>query len=275
MAVRLLGTSYGAPALAALHEVVADHKRTDPLAAVTVVVPNTVAGTVVRRHLARVFAPAPFPAPSVPASEQRTRPPGDPGQVTTPVTESVRTPVTESVRTPVTKPVATPTTIPVTGPVTGIAGIYLTTLARLAEQLAAPAMAGRRPATGAIVSAAWRAALDADPGGVFTPVKDHPATVTALLRAHRDLRDLTGEQLDAVAGAGVLAGAVVGLHRAVTATLQPVLLRRVRPATRRQQTRRRRPRSARRVRPGRAVPSAGPDQCRNGAGFGDRRRSGL
>lgn len=43
---------YGAPALDALRDVVADLKRHDPMRRVTVLVPNNVAGIVARRHLA-------------------------------------------------------------------------------------------------------------------------------------------------------------------------------------------------------------------------------
>jgi RecB family exonuclease len=169
MTVRLIGTPYGAPAFRALHAVLADHKRQDPLAPVTILAPSTIAGTVARRYLARSLR-AGGTAGGCPSA-------------------------------------------------TGVAGIRVTTIVRLAEQLAAPTMGARRPATGPVVSAAWRAALDADSGGLFAPVKDHPATVTALLRAHRELRDLTAAQLDAVAGAGALPEAVVTLHRTVTGSL--------------------------------------------------------
>lgn len=38
----------------------------------------------------------------------------------------------------------------------GIAGIEVSTLARLAERFAAPALAHRRPTTGVVLAAAWR-----------------------------------------------------------------------------------------------------------------------
>jgi ATP-dependent helicase/nuclease subunit B len=101
-----------------------------------------------------------------------------------------------------------------------IAGIYLATLARLAEQIAAASLAPARPATGPITAAAWRAALDTD-AGVFESVKEHPATIRALVAAHRELRDLSDAALDAVAGAAPLTQAMVTLHRAVTERLQP------------------------------------------------------
>jgi RecB family exonuclease len=169
MTVRLIGTPYGGPAFRTLLSVVADHKRDDPLAPVTIVAPSTIAGTVARRYLARTLRPSAAGG---------------------------------------------------SGTTTGVAGIQLTTVARLAEQLAAPTMGARRPATGPVVSATWRAVLDAEPDGLFAPVKDHPATVTALLRAHRELRDLTADQLDAVAGAGALPAAVVTLHRRVCHALR-------------------------------------------------------
>ena len=54
----------------------------------------------------------------------------------------------------------------------GIAALKLGTLPRLAEQIAAPSLIHKRPATGPIVSAAWRAILDADPG-LFKEVAAH------------------------------------------------------------------------------------------------------
>lgn len=97
----------------------------------------------------------------------------------------------------------------------GIAALKLGTLPRLAEQIAAPSLIHKRPATGPIVSAAWRAILDADPG-LFSEVAGHPATVRALVGAHRELRDLTPDALDAVAGHSKLTAELVRLHRALT-----------------------------------------------------------
>ena len=51
--VESTGTMYGRPALAALREIVAAEKKHDPLAPVTVLVPNNIAGLFVRRFLAR------------------------------------------------------------------------------------------------------------------------------------------------------------------------------------------------------------------------------
>ena len=58
MGLQVLGTPYGAPALAKLLQVVEERKRADPLAPVTIVTPNTIAGTVARRHLARAMRAA-------------------------------------------------------------------------------------------------------------------------------------------------------------------------------------------------------------------------
>src|SRR5436190_12485946 len=118
-------SAYGLPALEALRHVVAHAKRDDPMAAVTVLVPNNIAGIVARRFLARGL------------------------------TDTHR----------------------------GVAGIYVSTLPRLAEQLATSSLGSRRPATRAILASAWRAALDEAPG-VFAKVKDHTATVRALVQAH-------------------------------------------------------------------------------------------
>jgi hypothetical protein len=102
---------------------------------------------------------------------------------------------------------------------TGIAGLSVLTVARLAELIGAPTLVahGRRPLTGSVLAAAWRAALAHD-AGVFEPVADHPATVTALVGAHRQLRDLDTAQLDALIAAGPVTREVVRLHREVLAS---------------------------------------------------------
>ena len=97
----------------------------------------------------------------------------------------------------------------------GIAGLYLGTLGRLAEQLAAGALSPRRPATRPIVAATWRTALSKAPG-IFQEVAEHPSTIQALASAHRELRDLTDPALDKVTGASALGPDLVRLHRHVT-----------------------------------------------------------
>ena len=103
----------------------------------------------------------------------------------------------------------------------GIAGLDVLTVDRLAERIAAPALvgSGRRPATEPVVAAAWRRALAADPG-VFEPVAGHPATVRALARAHRELREVDDPGLDAIAAGGAIAEDLVRLHRRVIALLR-------------------------------------------------------
>ncbi|GAB2933556.1 hypothetical protein GCM10027047_32500 [Rhodococcus aerolatus] len=96
----------------------------------------------------------------------------------------------------------------------GVAALHPTTVVRHAEQLAAPTLAGRRPATGPVLAAAWRAALEHDPGGL-APVAEHPSTVRALVRAGRELRDLDDDALDAVAWVPPLGSDLVRLHRDV------------------------------------------------------------
>jgi ATP-dependent helicase/nuclease subunit B len=155
MTSRVITTSYGRAALETLRAVVAEVKRDDPMAPVTLLLPNNIAGIVARRHLAHGIRY------------------GQPG----------------------------------------IAGIYLATLPRLAERLASPRLtaAGRRPATRPISAAAWRAVLNEDPG-LFEQVAEHPATIRALTNAHRELRDLTAEALQAVATASPLGHDLVRLH---------------------------------------------------------------
>ncbi|MGY4770676.1 PD-(D/E)XK nuclease family protein [Kribbella sp. CWNU-51] len=100
----------------------------------------------------------------------------------------------------------------------GIAGLYLATLERLAEQLAAGVLAPRRPATRPIVAATWRTALSKAPG-IFEEVAEHPSTIQALASAHRELRDLTDPALEKVTHASTLGPDLVRLHRHVTAEL--------------------------------------------------------
>jgi RecB family exonuclease len=160
LAFRSITTRYGAAALETLRQVVGELKGSDPMAPVTVLVPNTLAGIVARRTHATGL--------------------GDGGR--------------------------------------GVAGLVLTTLPRLAEGLGAAGLHPRRPATTAVVSAGWRAALASGPS-LFDPVKEHPATIRALVAAHRELRDLTDAGLAGVASASPLAAELVRLHRRVTTSL--------------------------------------------------------
>lgn len=100
----------------------------------------------------------------------------------------------------------------------GIAGLYLATLERLAEQLAAGVLSPRRPATRPIVAATWRTALSKAPG-IFEDVAEHPSTIQALASAHRELRDLTDPALEKVTHASTLGPDLVRLHRHVTTEL--------------------------------------------------------
>lgn len=167
MSVQTIVTAYGVSALETLRDVVRAAKHDDPMAPVTLLLPNNLAGIVARRHLAGGISDGD-------SSDGRA----------------------------------------------GVAGISLATLPRLAETLAAATLAPRRPATRPVVAAAWRAALDQAPG-VFDPVKDHPATIRALVGAHRELRDLGEAALASVAGASRLAHDLVRLHRSVVGSLAP------------------------------------------------------
>ncbi len=102
----------------------------------------------------------------------------------------------------------------------GVAGLTVVTLYRLAELLAGPALArsGRVPVSSPLVSTAVRAALAEEPG-LFGPVADQPSTVEALRRAHRELRDL-GPEERALLGQDARAAAVLAIDARVTALLQ-------------------------------------------------------
>lgn len=158
---RLITTPYGAPAIAALRCLMAELKSGDPMAPVTLLVPNEIAGITARRALATGVTPG----------------------------------------------------------ATGIAGLWISTLPRLAEQLAAASLSPRVPATRALVAAAWRTALNDNPG-LFAGVKDHAATIRALTEAHRDLRDLDRDALEAVAASGALQHNLIDLHLTVASAVE-------------------------------------------------------
>lgn len=96
----------------------------------------------------------------------------------------------------------------------GVAAINVTTLRRLAEQLIAGAGETLPPVSSAVLTAMWRRALGAEPGD-FESVVEHPATVRAVVRAHRELRELQPTELDAIASSSPLAADMVRLHRTV------------------------------------------------------------
>jgi ATP-dependent helicase/nuclease subunit B len=104
----------------------------------------------------------------------------------------------------------------------GIAGIYFSTLPRLAEQIAAPTLTaeGRGPATRPVTAAAIRQCLDADPG-VFERVARHPSTSRALGLAMTALRDVTDATLTSLGCASCLVKDVVRLHRETLSALEP------------------------------------------------------
>jgi len=100
----------------------------------------------------------------------------------------------------------------------GIAGIEVTTLARLSERIATPLLAPRRPATRTVMAAAWRRALGGAPGR-FRDIAEHPATVRALAAAHSELRDLSDVARQAVKDATSIGHDLVVLHESVTRRL--------------------------------------------------------
>lgn len=105
---------------------------------------------------------------------------------------------------------------PVTSRGTGIAGLTLLTVYRLAELLGSStlAAAGRRPVSTPLIGAAVRQVLR-DAPGIFAPVTGHPSTEEALVRAHRELSELEPASLGTLERQGRRAGDVVRIHRAV------------------------------------------------------------
>ena len=103
----------------------------------------------------------------------------------------------------------------------GIAVLEMLTMADLAERIGGPSLQreARRPASDMVVAAAVRIALHEDPGP-FGPVAEHHQTTEALSRAHRELRDLSAHQLDAVARTSPRASGVVDICRRVRASLR-------------------------------------------------------
>jgi len=102
----------------------------------------------------------------------------------------------------------------------GVAGLFFTTLPRLAERIAAPSLAsqGRRPATRMVTAAMVRGQLDLNPG-VFAQVADHPATARALAQAMTALRDVDDRALASLGATSALVEDVVRLHRSTVADL--------------------------------------------------------
>ena len=163
MAIECVTTAYGPAAHEALARAVAEAKGGDPLAPVTVVVPNHYVGLATRRALGR-------------RGHNGTR---------------------------------------------GVAAVAFHTAYGLAERLGGAEMAavGRRGVTMTVIAAAVRTVLRRDPGH-FRGVESHPATERALTRAHRELSELDGGQLRALAAQSLRVADVVRIHLQVAADLE-------------------------------------------------------
>lgn len=101
----------------------------------------------------------------------------------------------------------------------GLFGVRFEVLPRLAELLAAPALAraGRVPAGAAARGEALRTVLRRDPG-MLAAIADHPATAQALERTLADLSELPPAQLRRLPGAR--GGELARLHTRVRALLR-------------------------------------------------------
>ena len=97
----------------------------------------------------------------------------------------------------------------------GLVNVRFVVMARIAELLGAPLLAGRglRPLTSAVRGEAIRAVLAADPG-VFGEVAGQAATERSLETSFRDLQQSTPAALDALTRQSARASHVVRLYRA-------------------------------------------------------------
>lgn len=104
---------------------------------------------------------------------------------------------------------------------TGLAAVSFLTVYRLGELLGAARLSsdGRRPVSTPVIAAALRASLADDPG-VFAPVAAHPSTEMALVAAYRELRDVSGAALEALASQSLRASDVVRLHHDARSRLE-------------------------------------------------------
>ncbi|CAN5565827.1 hypothetical protein BH10ACT2_BH10ACT2_05020 [soil metagenome] len=103
----------------------------------------------------------------------------------------------------------------------GIAAAQFLTAFRFAELLggAALASAGKRPVSTPVVDVAVRQVL-AGSAGVFQPIAQHQATITAVRNTHKELRHLPATAMTRLATNGsARAREVVRLHRAIQARL--------------------------------------------------------
>lgn len=101
----------------------------------------------------------------------------------------------------------------------GVAALAVTTLPRLADQLAVGLAVAQSPAPPVVTAAAVREVLGVEPG-FFAGVVDNANTIDALADAHRTLRDLAAcrdgaELLGRISESSSLAADVVRIHRAV------------------------------------------------------------
>ena len=94
----------------------------------------------------------------------------------------------------------------------GIANVSFITPLRLLDQLAPPS--GRTRLTNPVLRAAVRQALRTHPGS-FQPVRDHPATESAIAELFGELSHVSSRSLDAISSSSTLAHDAVVLHRRV------------------------------------------------------------
>jgi ATP-dependent helicase/nuclease subunit B len=97
----------------------------------------------------------------------------------------------------------------------GIVNVRFLTLVRLAGELAGQTIAGRRPASPAIVHEAARLVLAESTAGFLASGREQPATVRALVRTYGELSGVSPATLTALAGQSARTAEVVRLVAAV------------------------------------------------------------
>ena len=101
----------------------------------------------------------------------------------------------------------------------GLVAVHFETILSLARRLAETSLSkNRRKITDPVVAASSRSVLEKS-AELLRPVSRHPATERALVKIHRELRELDDEDLDSLQKENIKASEVVRLHREMKTNL--------------------------------------------------------